>query len=195
MSMRTIRAHDLLGAAALAVLLGVSLPASAGVTYKLNATNVTVDIPTPLFTSTDVSGSVEIADSVGPGGNFFLSDIESFAFDIGGYQFTKADLDPNPALTQFFNGMLSADGNSFASLDAGFSLDPMLPGCSLACDAGFNIGSQSIFVVGDDPFFETFGDLLFDVDFERVPEPMTLAVFGAGLAGALAFRRRKAAKV
>jgi hypothetical protein len=193
MSMRTIRARDLLGAAALAVLLGVSLPASAGVFYKLDATNVTVDTPSVLFTSSDVSGYLEIADSVGPGGFFGLSQVESFAFDIEGYHFTKADLDPDPGLTQFFNGMLSADGNTIASLDAGYSLDPNFPGCSLVCAGAFNIGGpdQSNFIVVDDPLFETFGDILFDADFERVPEPMTLALFGAGLAGAFAFRRRR----
>ncbi len=71
-----------------------SLPASAGTFFQLQATNISVDIPSPLFTSSQITGYLEISNSVGPGGSFGPSQLESFVFDIDGYHFTQDNLDP-----------------------------------------------------------------------------------------------------
>lgn len=174
--------------------LGVAAPASAGQIFQLSATNISFDIPSPLFTSSQITGSLVLADSVMPNGSFGAGQLQQFMFDIGGYHFTQANLDPTfPSID--VDGRLSADGKSIPFLQIGYSLDPNFPGCSFVCAGSFNIAqsAQSNFVVADDPNAETLGLVLFDASFQKVavPEPVTISLFAVGLAGAAALRRRR----
>ncbi|MBA2589531.1 MAG: PEP-CTERM sorting domain-containing protein [Alphaproteobacteria bacterium] len=196
--MRTVRLSQLAALIIAGAAFGIS-PANAGKIFQLSAANVSFDIPSPLFTSDIIDGTFQLSDSVTPGGSFGPSQIEQFAFNIAGYHFTQADLDP--LYPPFAIGMLSADGLSIPSLEFGYSLDPSVQGCSFVCAGSLNIAqfAQANFVVADDPNAETLGLVQFDASLTRaavaVPEPVTLALFAAGLFGIFgigALRRRKA---
>lgn len=183
-------------AAAAAIACLCAAPANAGQIFNLTASNISFDIPSPLFTSGQISGFLVIADSVGPTGSFGAGQLEGFTFNIAGYSFTQANLDPSFSSIDV-NGRISADGLSIPFLQIGYSLDPTFPGCSFVCAGSFNIAQsdQSNFVVADDPGAETLGLVLFDAAFNKaaaqVPEPITLSLFAMGLVGAGALRRRQ----
>jgi len=184
-----------LAAAVAVTLLCAGVPASAGQIFNLTASNISFDIPSPLFTSGQINGFLVISDSVGPSGSFGAGQLEGFTFNIAGYAFTQANLDPNFSSIDV-NGRISADGLSIPFLQIGYSLDPLFPGCSFVCAGSFNIAqsAQSNFVVADDPDAATLGLVLFDAAFNKavqVPEPVTLSLFAAGLLGAGALRRRR----
>ncbi|MBC8037913.1 MAG: PEP-CTERM sorting domain-containing protein [Rhizobiales bacterium] len=185
-----------LAAAAAIACMCAGAPANAGQIFNLTASNVSFDIPSPLFTSSQIDGFLVIADSIGPGDSFGAGQLEGFAFNIAGFSFTQADLDPNFSSIDV-NGQISADGLSIPFLQIGYSLDPLFPGCSFVCAGAFNIAqfAQSNFVVADDPDATTLGLVLFDAAFDKVavqvPEPVTLSLFAIGLVGAGALRRRQ----
>lgn len=169
------------------LLVAFAAPAQAGGIYNLQATNISAFIPSSLF-SNSITGYVVVPDSIGPGQSIALS-LVSGAFNIGGYQFTLADLSPGSD----FNGRISADGQSISFLSSGYNVNPTVAGCANGCYGSFNIaqGQQSnLLVFGD----TEIGGIQFDTAFLRaadVPEPFTLSLFAAGLAGAAAIRRRK----
>ena len=193
--MRSARLSQIAAAVMPAGAFDIS-PANAGQIFQLSAANVSFDIPSPLFTSTQIDGTFQISDSVMPSGSFGASQLEAFSFNIGGYHFTQAALDP--AFPVDVDGRLSADGLAIPFLVFGYSLDPNVPGCSFVCAGSLNIAqsAQANFVVADDPNAETLGLVQFDASLTRaavaVPEPLTLGLFAAGLFGMGALRRRKA---
>ena len=180
-----------LAAAFAVVCIITSAPANAGQIFALTASNISFDIPSPLFTSGHIGGFLDIDDSVLPGGSFGAGQLQGFSFDIAGYHFTQANLDPSFSSIDV-DGRISSDGLSIPFLQIGYSLDPNFPGCSFVCAGSFNIAqsAQSNFVVADDPNADTLGLVLFDASFEKVPEPMTISLFAVGAVGAGAFRRR-----
>ena len=190
--MRTVRLSQLATIIMVGAAFGTS-PANAGQIFQLSAANISFDIPSPLFTNTQIDGTFQISDSVMPSGSFGASQLEAFSFNIGGYHFTKAALDP--AFPVDVDGRLSADGLSIPFLVFGYSLDPTIPGCSFVCAGSLNIAqsAQANFVVADDPSAETLGLVQFDASLTRVPvpEPVTLGLFAAGLFSMGALRRRK----
>ena len=96
-------------AAVVLAFAGTWAPANAGQIFNLTASNTSFDIPSPLFTSSQIDGFLVIADSVAPGGSFGAGQLEQFSFNIAGYHLTQVNLDPS------FNsidvdGRISADG-------------------------------------------------------------------------------------
>jgi hypothetical protein len=60
-------------------VFGVAAPANAGVIYKLDATNISFTIPSPLFTDSSVTGFLVISNSVAPGGSFGVPQLENLS--------------------------------------------------------------------------------------------------------------------
>jgi hypothetical protein len=91
-----------------------------------------------------------------------------------------------------FAGLTLSDGSSIT----GVTLDTNLPGLN-ASDVSFTSNSVEYNAQGDSfldaAYFVTLN--LTTGTASNVPEPFTLSLFGAGLAGAAAMRRRKKAKV
>ncbi|MBA2589536.1 MAG: hypothetical protein H0U98_13040 [Alphaproteobacteria bacterium] len=178
---------------AFTMTMGTLGTANAAV-FNLTATNVSFDIPSPLFTSTQIGGFFQISDSVGAGGSFGSSLVQNFAFNMAGYNFTRSDLDP--AFPIDINGRISSDGQTIGFLSFGYSLRPDFPNCDFVCAGTLNVAqsSNSNFIAvangGDD-----IGLVTFDANFQRtadVPEPVTLSIFAAGLAGLrLSVRKRR----
>lgn len=182
-----------------AVLFGsfvvLAAPAQAAVIYNLQATNISTDIlPSTLFSNT-VTGYIEVPDNLMPGDNVNLSNATG-AFNIGGYQFTLTDFTSGSD----FNGYISADGQSISFLSSGYQLKDSVPGCD-SMNSGFYGCYGSFDIAQSQPsnllVFDTdqLGGIEFDTAFVRavtaVPEPLTLSLFGVGLAGAAAMRRRR----
>jgi hypothetical protein len=164
--------------------------AMAGQTYDLQATNIVIDQPAPLFTTTSVSGFITLADSVAAGAGFGLPSIADFAFDFAGIIVTLADtMLPGGDITAF--GQRAADGNSLPFLDLRFDLPPTLPDCGLVCAGQIEIGTfdPSNFVAINDLNADTLSLLSFQA--ALVPEPWSFPLFGAGLAGLCVARRRR----
>lgn len=174
------------------LLVAFAAPAQAGVTYNLQATNVSAFLPSTLFTN-NITGYVVVPDNIGPGGSIGLS-LVSGAFNIGGYQFTLADF----ATGSDFNGRISTDGQSISFLSSGYTLKSTVPGCAGGCYGSFDIAQSqqsNLLVFSGDQI----GGIQFDTAFVRavspVPEPLTLSLFGMGLAGVAAVRRRRKSQI
>ena len=88
---------------------------------------------------------------------------------------------------------------SLSLVDMRFDLPATLTDCSFICSGQIEIGTfdQSNFVAIDDPDAATTSLVIFDsaliAEPVTAPEPGTLALFGAGLAGLAAARRRSKA--
>ena len=193
MTIQSSKIHRLAASIALALtFVTIAVPAQAGQIFSLTAKNISFDIPSPLFTSSQISGFLVISDSVAPSGSFGASQLQQFAFNIAGYHFTQANLDPSFSSIDV-DGRISADGMSIPFLQIGYSLNPAFPGCSFVCAGSFNIAqsAQSNFVVADDPNADTLGLVQFDATFQKVPEPATVSLFAVGAFGAAAIRRRR----
>jgi len=169
-----------------------TVPAEAGQIFNLTATNISFDIPSPLFTDSHISGFLVVSDSVVPGGSFGAGQLQQFSFNIAGYKFTQANLDPSFSSIDV-DGRISADGQTIPFLQIGYSLNPAFPGCSFVCAGSFNIAqsAQSNFVVADDPNADTLGLVQFDAAFQKVPEPATISLLAVGGLGMAALRRRR----
>ena len=91
--------------------------------------------------------------------------------------FGDANGDGNIGLSDIFSSIIVSDGGKTITLSGG-----IIPANSHFTDIVFSFTTDGL------PF-----DAAVDTSFDgvRVPEPVTLAVFGAGLAGIVALRRRK----
>jgi hypothetical protein len=174
------------------LLVAFATPAQAGVIYNLQATNFNAFLPSTLFTNS-ITGYVVVPDNIGAGGSIGLS-LLSGAFNIGGYQFTLADL----ATGSDFNGRIATDGQSISFLSSGYTLKSTVAGCANGCYGSFDIAQNqqsNLLVFGGDQI----GGIQYDTAFVRaaadIPEPLTLSLFGMGLAGAMALRWRKKSQV
>jgi len=166
-------------------------PAEAASNFQLDASNITFDLPAPLFTTSTVGGVLTLADTVAPGARFGLADILGFTFNFGGITVTLAEtILPGGDITAF--GDLAADGASISFLDLLYNLPPTVASCSFICAGQIEIGTfdNSNFVAIDDLDAATTSLVQFDAALDRVPEPGSLALLGAALGGIAAFRRR-----
>jgi hypothetical protein len=171
--------------------LASTAPAQA-IPFQINATNISFTIPSPLFTESTVTGFLEISNSVAPGGSFGVPQLLNLSFDVAGYNYTLADFLPGFDV----DGRISSDGNSIPFLQIGYDLSSSVPGCGGGCFGSINVAqssSSNLLAVGD-PNFTQYGLVEFDTAFTRVPEPVSISFFAAGLLGAGAIRRRQKAK-
>lgn len=176
-----------------ALLCGMTPAAQAAQIYRLVATNIAIDNPSPLFTSDTVTGSLSLADTVAPGSGFGIFDILDFHFNFGGIAVTLADtMSPGGDITVF--GQRSASGASLSFMDMRFDLPSAQADCSLICAGQIQIGTfdQSNFVAIDDPDAATTSLLTFDAAL-LVPEPAPVALFASALVAMAVLRRRRKA--
>ncbi|MBA2587170.1 MAG: PEP-CTERM sorting domain-containing protein [Alphaproteobacteria bacterium] len=169
--------------------------ANAAQLFQLQASNIQVDPGSILFSNNQVSGFLSLSDSVAAGGLFGIPQIQGFSFNFGGITVTLPETQlPGSDLTAF--GQVSANGQSISLLDLRFDLASTIPSCSFICAGQIEIGTfdNSNFVAIDDIDTVTLSFLQFDAALTRVPEPLTLSIFAAGLAGAVVSRRRKTIK-
>ncbi len=188
--------------AALASLLiagGLVSTAAEATVFRLTGSDVVVDQPAPLFTSSSVSGTLTLADTVKPGDSFGSAAITALTLSFGGINGTLADIQADifPGDVQAF-GTRSLDGLSFSVFDLRFGFGPMVAGCSFVCAGQIIINSPigpndpSNFIAIDDPDVESLSVISsFTANFGLVPEPTswTLMIAGFGLVGG-AMRRR-----
>ena len=179
----------------LAVIAGVltAVPSTApraALVFRLNASNLTIDNPSPLFSTSDVSGTLILKDTVAPAAGFGVSQITGFSFNFGGITITLPDTAlPGGILTAF--GTRSADGLSLSFLDLRFDLSPPLLPCALICAGQIQIATfdRSNFVAINDAAAVTTSLLIFDAALVAVPEPGVMALFGV-MPGGMAMTRR-----
>lgn len=172
-------------------LVALAAPSHAALDFRLAASNIEIDIPSPLFTTADVQGMLTLTDTVTPGSGFGLADIIGFSFNFAGITVTLADTQqPGAALTVF--GNRAADGASLSFLDLRFDLPPSAAFCSLICAGQVQIGTfdRSNFVAIDDPDAATTSLLMFDATLTAVPAPASLALLASALIGLGVLRPR-----
>jgi hypothetical protein len=170
----------------------VSVAPAQAIPFQLNASNIQFDDPSPLFTSNQVGGILQLSDSVAPGAGFGLAQIIDFTFNFGGIAVTFPETQlPGGDITAF--GTRSADGRSLSFLDLRFDLPSTVAPCSLICAGQIQIGTfdRSNFVAIDDPDTLTTSLVVFDAALVAVPEPSTLAIFGMALAGMIGMLRQR----
>ena len=171
----------------------------AGEVYRLTASDVVIENPSPLFTSSAITGTLTLADSVGPGMSFGALSVIAAAFDfagiMGGLSAIQADIAPGPV--QVF-GMRSVDGLSLSMLDLRFGFDPSTPGCSFFCAGQIILNSgfdPSNFIAADDLAGDTLSVIdSFTPSFALVPEPTSLLTLSAGLLALARVRRADRAR-
>ena len=179
--------------ALLAAGLAVAAVPSAGAArdFRLDARNVTFDMPAPLFTTGTVGGVLTLADTVAPGAAFGLANILGFTLNFGGIIVTFAEtMLPGGDITAF--GNRSADGASISFLDLRYDLPSTVVPCRLICAGQLEIGTfdPSNFVAIDDADATTTSLVQFDATLVSVPEPGSLMLLGAALGGIAMVRRR-----
>ena len=173
-------------------------PAAAGV-YRLTATDIVIELPAPLFTSSSITGTLTLDDAILPGQSFGSAAITGLTLNFGGIIGTLADIqaDIAPGDVQGF-GTRSADGRSFSVFDLRFGFPPSVAGCSFVCAGQIVINSPigpfdpSNFIALDDPDGATLSVIdSYTPHFALVPEPAAwaLMIAGFGMVGT-ALRRR-----
>ena len=183
--------------------LAMSMAASASATtFLLSASNIDIAQPSALFTSSTVSGTITLADTVLPGQSFSANDLLGAKFNFAGIKGSLADIkaDIAPGPVQIF-GTRSTDGNSFSVFDFRFGFAPSTPGCSFVCAGQIIINSPigpndpSNFIALNDVEGNSLSVInSFTPQFMLsggVPEPPTWAMMLVGLGAAgYAMRRR-----
>lgn len=189
------------GLPALACLMVLTLPGAAeAAVFRLSATDVVIDQPAPLFTTSTVTGLLTLDDSIRPGDSFGSGAILALTLNFGGVVGTLADIqaDIAPGDVQGF-GTRSLDGKSFSVFDLRFGFAPTVPGCSFVCAGQIVINrpigpaDPSNFIAIDDPDVTTLSVISsFTPLFAFVPEPQSWAMFiaGFGMLG-IAMRQRR----
>lgn len=124
-----------------ALAVSMAAPASA-TTFLLTGSNVDIAQPSPLFTTSTVSGTLTLADTILPGQSFSSNDLLAVQLNFAGITGTLADIqaDIAPGPVQIF-GTRSIDGNSFSVFDFRFGFAPSTPGCSFVCAGQIIINS------------------------------------------------------
>ena len=185
-----------------AAALGLGGPAQATV-FRLTATDVVIQNPSPLFASPTITGTLTLDDSVRPGDSFGSGSIAALTLNFGGIIGTLDDIaaDVVPGPVQGF-GTRSADGRRFSVFDLRFGFQPGVAGCSFVCAGQIIINSPtgpndpSNFIALDDIEGTSLSVIeSFTPQFQAVPEPASWAMLiaGFGLTGAAMRRRRVAA--
>lgn len=192
-------------AAAMLACGGLALvPDPAGATaFRLTATDVVVETPAPLFSSSDISGYLILDDAILPGQSFGSASITGLKLNFGGIVGTLADVtaEISPGAVQAF-GTRSADGKTLSVFDFRFGFPSGVKGCSFICAGQIIINSPiggadvSNFIAIDDPDVTTLSIIdSYTPHFELVPggipEPSIwgLMILGLGLTG-VSLRRR-----
>lgn len=179
-------------AVAAAALALAPISADAARFFNLDASNIEFDVPAPLFTSSTVTGSFALDDSIAPGAGFSLAGITDFSFDFGGLTVTLADTQlAGGTITAF--GTLSADGAAISGLDLRFDLPTTVTFCSFICAGQIQITGfdRSNFVAINDDNAETLSLVQFDARLNAVPEPASALLFGVAMLGLAAQRRKR----
>ena len=164
--------------------------ARAALLFRLNPANLVIDNPSPLFSTSAVSGTLTLQDTVAPAAGFGVSQITGFSFNFGGIVITLPDTAaPGGTLTAF--GTRSADGLSLSFLDLRFDLSSSILPCDLICAGQIQIATfdRSNFVAINDANALTTSLLTFDAALVVVPEPDVWALFGVMLGGMAMSRR------
>ena len=141
--MRNVFKSTLQTSAIGAAIVALALPAGAqAAIFNLTATNVVIEDPSPLFTSTSVSGTLTLSDSVLAGDSFGSDAILGLTLNFGGITGTLADIqaDIAPVPVQAF-GTRSADGTTFSVFDLRFGFPPSVAGCGFVCAGQIIINS------------------------------------------------------
>lgn len=182
----------------------IGLAPACATDFLLTSSNVVIDAPAPLFTTSTVTGQLSLSDGILPGQSFGSASITGATFSFGGIPATLADIvagsAPDPV--QAF-GTRSADGLSFSVFDFRFSLPATVKGCSFICAGQIVINSPtgpndpSNFIAIDDLAGDTTSIVSsFTPRFDRVagavPEApaWALMIAGFGLTGAALRQRR-----
>ncbi len=178
---------------------GLVTTAAEATVFRLTGSDVVVDQPAPLFTSSSVTGTLTLADTVKPGDSFGSAAITALTLNFGGIIGTLSDIQADifPGDVQAF-GTRSLDGRSFSVFDLRFGFAPTVAGCSFVCAGQIIINSPigpndpSNFIAIDDFNGESLSVISsFTPNFGLVPEPASWAMMIAGFAlVGCAMRRR-----